>query len=252
MFCPKCGTQNPDGVQLCQNCSSLLPASSTQPQPSTSKTSGLAITCFILALIAPFTCAITILPAIILGIIALVQISKRPQQLKGNGFAIAGISIASVMFFLIIPVMIAILMPALASTRQIAYQMICGENLSGLGKAMMVYTSDNNDRYPAPERWCDLLIEHTDLNKDTLKCPNDEVGPCSYAINKNIENLTVDGAPPDMVLLFEATSGWNQAGGPELLTTDHHYGEGCHILCIDGYVEFVKPQDLEKLKWTPE
>ena len=85
-----------------------------------------------------------------------------------------------------------------------------------------------------------------------LRCRSDNQGPCSYAINKNIENLTFDNAPPDMVLLFEATPGWNQVGGPELLTTEHHYGEGCNILYVDGHVEFVRPQDLDKLKWTPE
>ncbi|MHC4265042.1 MAG: zinc-ribbon domain-containing protein [Planctomycetota bacterium] len=237
MFCPKCGTQNPEGAQICQNCSSPLLTAPTQPQISTAKTSGLAITCFVLALIAPFTCAITILPAIIIGIIALVQISKRPEQIKGNGFAIAGVSIAAVMLFLVIPMLMAVLLPALARTGGVAYRMVCGTNLSGLGKTMLVYTNDNDGN---------------DINERMFSCHGDEQGPCSYAINKNIENLTFDNAPPDMVLLFEATPGWNQVGGPELLTAEHHYGEGCNILYVDGHVEFVRPQDLDKLKWTPE
>jgi len=40
------------------------------------------------------------------------------------------------------------LMPALSRVRQIAYQMICGTNLAGIGKAILVYGQDNEDEYP--------------------------------------------------------------------------------------------------------
>lgn len=48
----------------------------------------------------------------------------------------------------IIALLMAILMPALARVRQIAYRMACGSNLSGIGKAMLLYLYDNNQRYP--------------------------------------------------------------------------------------------------------
>jgi hypothetical protein len=41
-----------------------------------------------------------------------------------------------------------ILMPALARTRQLAFRMTCGTNLSGMGKAMLIYASDYGDRLP--------------------------------------------------------------------------------------------------------
>jgi hypothetical protein len=41
-----------------------------------------------------------------------------------------------------------ILMPALARVRQIAYRMVCGTNLSGLGKACLIYANDNQEEYP--------------------------------------------------------------------------------------------------------
>jgi prepilin-type processing-associated H-X9-DG protein len=76
-------------------------------------------------------------------------------------------------------------------------------------------------------------------------------GPCNYAINKNVEELGTS-SPPDMVLLFETNRpGWCQDGGPEILTTNHHNGEGCNILFVDGHVEFVRTKDLNRLKWTP-
>lgn len=48
----------------------------------------------------------------------------------------------------IIALLMGILMPALAKVRQIAYRMHCGTNLSGIGKAMLVYAQDYDDELP--------------------------------------------------------------------------------------------------------
>jgi len=48
----------------------------------------------------------------------------------------------------IIALLMGILMPALARVRQIAFRMVCGTNLSGLGKAMLIYSNDYEDEYP--------------------------------------------------------------------------------------------------------
>ena len=48
----------------------------------------------------------------------------------------------------IIALLMGILMPALARVRQIAFRMVCGTNLSGIGKAMMIYANDYDDEYP--------------------------------------------------------------------------------------------------------
>ncbi len=53
-----------------------------------------------------------------------------------------------------------------------------------------------------------------------------------------------------MVLLYETHPGWNQVGGPEILTVDNHQGEGCNVLFVDGHVEFVKSPGLPQLRWT--
>jgi hypothetical protein len=41
-----------------------------------------------------------------------------------------------------------ILMPALARVRQVAFRMVCGTNLSGIGKAMLIYANDYDDELP--------------------------------------------------------------------------------------------------------
>jgi prepilin-type N-terminal cleavage/methylation domain-containing protein len=48
----------------------------------------------------------------------------------------------------IIALLMGILMPALARVRQLAFRMTCGSNLSGIGKAMLIYANDNSDEMP--------------------------------------------------------------------------------------------------------
>jgi len=52
--------------------------------------------------------------------------------------------------------------------------------------------------------------------------------------------------------MFETHPGWNQVGGPEILTTDNHQGDGCNVVFVDTHVEFVKARDIEYLKWKPD
>lgn len=247
MKCPKCGTENPDGAQLCRSCSAVLTSTPTQALSAGAKTSGLAIASLVLAILSPFTCLITAIPAIILGIVGLVKISKSGGQLKGNGLAIAGIALP-VVLLPFVALLMGIMMPALARVRQIAFRTVCAKNLEALGKAMLIYASDHDEKYPTPSKWCDLLIEHAEIPKNSFRCPGAPEGPCNYAMNKNIEKLG-PVSPPDMVLLFETEPGWNQFGGPEILTTENHGGEGCNIVYVDLHTEWVKTKDLKDLKW---
>jgi len=48
----------------------------------------------------------------------------------------------------IIALLMGILMPALARVRAVAYRMVCGANLSGIGKAMLIYANDYEDELP--------------------------------------------------------------------------------------------------------
>ena len=48
----------------------------------------------------------------------------------------------------IIALLMGILMPALSRVRQLAFRLTCGTNLSGIGKAMLIYANDYNDELP--------------------------------------------------------------------------------------------------------
>jgi prepilin-type processing-associated H-X9-DG protein len=246
MYCPKCGALNPDHATLCRACGQVMAPS----EPTTgAHVSGWATTALVLGILSAFTCLLTALPAIVVGIVAMVKIGNSNGRLKGVGMAVAGM----VLPFVLLPFMaigMGILMPALARTRQLAVRMTCATNLQELGKAMVLYANDYNDRFPTTSKWCDLLTQYAGVAPQAFQCKGGGgEGPCSYAMNKALEGLGTN-VPPDMVLLFETTPGWNQTGGAEILTVDNHQGDGCNVLFVDTHVEFVKPEGLAKLRWT--
>jgi prepilin-type processing-associated H-X9-DG protein len=127
-------------------------------------------------------------------------------------------------------------------------RMLCGSNLAGLAKTIHIYAYDNNGKYPSVDNWCDLITtqeeEYSDF-KDIFVCRGNRDERCSYAMNPNAE----PNSQSIVVLLFETKGGWNQYGGPELLTTENHPGEGCNIVFNDGHVEFVPKEQFGDLKW---
>jgi prepilin-type N-terminal cleavage/methylation domain-containing protein len=66
----------------------------------------------------------------------------------------------------IIALLMGILMPALARVRQIAFRMVCGTNLSGIGKAMLIYSNDYDDELPRAggrdSEWGNVVWDATD------------------------------------------------------------------------------------------
>jgi len=251
MYCPKCGTENPEEAQVCGSCSSALPIIHQEVRDTDAQTSGLAIASLILGILSFCTFFTTGIVAIVLGIISLVKINKSGGRLKGTGFAIAGIAVPAVSAVFILPLMLGIMIPALVRTQQIAYRMMCGMNLSELGKYMLLYAGDYDEQYPTSSKWCDLLVDYAEINPKTFRCKGAPEGPCNYAMNINVEKLG-KSCPPDMVLAFETRPGWNQTGGPELLTTEYHQDDGCNVLFVDMHVEFVTTRHLKNLRWKPD
>ena len=223
----------------------------TQTAAAQPTTSGMAIASLILGICSFCAGIFTSLPGIILGIISLGKIKKSNGQLKGRGLAIGGIVTASVALVLHIIMIIAILLPALGRVRCSASRLMCGTNLSGLGKAMLIYANDFDEKYPTLENWCDLLVQYADVDENSFIClgakMSGDKGRSHYAINPK----AVPNSPADTVLLFETAGGWNQFGGLELLTAENHYGEGCNIVFCDSHVEFVKKEEFENLRWEP-
>jgi len=131
-----------------------------------------------------------------------------------------------------------------------ARQIGCRVYLRDLLLATSLY-AENNQKYPSPKQWCDIVKSYSDEEYNYFLCPSDKTGPCSYAMNENIP-ADANELPEDLVLLFESAPGWNQTGGVDDVVTDRH-GEnnpGANIAFADGHVEFIKSEDIPNLRWT--
>ena len=107
------------------------------------QTSGMAITSLVLGC-ASFMCWIfTGLPAVILGIVALRQINRSNGRLTGDGLAIGGIVTGGVSCFLILPVMVALLLPAVQAAREAARRSMAMNNLKMISLGLLNYETAN-------------------------------------------------------------------------------------------------------------
>ncbi len=107
--------------------------------------------------------------------------------------------------------------------------------------------------YPDPNYWNDLLLAYHIKAKDVVEqsifkrfmCHNHDEALCDFAMNP----ICTPESPNDVVLLFEADSGWNQHGGSELMVFDHHEPPGCNVLLNDGTARFITPDQIDTLNW---
>ncbi len=183
------------------------------------------------------------LVVVALGISSFIHIRKHPSQLAGKGLALSGIGIAAITF-------VFGSLGVLQGVSELASRITCGSQLAGCGAGLATYAQQEG-KYPSSDKWCDSLIDEDYVVEKTLVCHAaynaGDKGPCHYAINPNCE----PNSPGDMVLLFETKAGWNQQGGPEMLTTENHKDKGSNILFNDGTMKFIRTKELETLKWKP-
>ena len=152
---------------------------------------------------------------------------------------------------IVLTLILNLLIPVLERIKSRSLLYVCRMNIKELGIALQKYSNDHEEQYPTPSKWCDLLIEKTGVRKHKFLCKSareDLIEWSNYAINPEAK----PGSYPDIVLLFETERGWNQAGGPELISIKNHLSldvEGCHVVFNDGSRKFVKPKHIDKLKW---
>jgi hypothetical protein len=164
MNCPKCNRENNDHAQACFYCHSPLsevPAARPRPDVRFSRLAVasvvfglLGLPCFFIyygaatlryippAPIFGILFLISAILAILLGIAALVRIETNYGRLTGRVFAATGIALPVVSVFFVT------FLIALNRPRCVAYRLYCGTNLSGIGKAMLIYAGDYDGELP--------------------------------------------------------------------------------------------------------
>ncbi|MBN1359763.1 MAG: ankyrin repeat domain-containing protein [Sedimentisphaerales bacterium] len=117
-----------------------------------------------------------------------------------------------------------ILMPALARVRQLAFRMTSGTNLSGIGKACLIYANDHEDRLP-PD--LETLVREVQVSPKSLESklkPEGFKGP-SYIY---IAGQTTMMSPRNVVAY----------DNPAFCE------DGVNVLFLDSHVEFMKPDEF--------
>ena len=220
------------------------------------KTSAMAVTSLVLGILGMFSCGITALVGLILGIVALAKIKKSGGRLDGRGLALAG-TIVSGVFLTLIPVMIAIyaamLLPALASAKQKAMEINCVNNEKQLALAVILYSGENTNHFPSAATWCDA-IKTAAGSERIFKCPTaNPASRCDYAFNAKLDGMDLGKVAPQTVMLFESDGGWNANGGRESLPANprHLRGRIYVVAFVDGHVEAVNQSRLSTLRWDP-
>jgi len=212
------------------------------------KTSGLAVTSLVLGILGMFTCGLTALVGLILGIVALVKVKGSKGALKGDGLALAGI-IVSAIFLLMLPVFAAMLLPALAAAKQRAETINCVNNEKQLALAIKIYAGDNNDHFPPAATWCDAIGAGSGK---IFKCPGaNPDSRCDYAFNSKLDGMDESKVNPQTVMIFESDGGWNANGGPELMIGKPRHENIFVVALADGSVWQLRQSQLETLRWDP-
>ncbi len=253
MYCQECGAENPDDAHRCLSCGYEFSHVSAVAASVEAKTSRAAIAALVLGILAFVTCGITALPAIICGIIALVKISGSNGLLKGKGMAITGLVLPGV-FVVLLPVLgifASIMMPAFASARGKALELVCMNKLKQLSLGVHLYIDDNDGEFPTASKWGDLVAEYAGSDRELFRCPGGPEGIYGYAFNKNLEGVDRSKVGGDVVMIFEADAVWNETGVADLATFDRHGRDGCNVGFVDGHIEFVLAERIGELRWTP-
>lgn len=232
----------------------ILPTSdSPPPLPKSSaagerRTSGLAVASLVLGILG--FCGITAIIGLVLGIVAQVKIKRSDGRLQGGGLAIAGICVSAFMLLFSIPLMAALLLPALAKAKQKSSVGQCQDRVKNIALAIQLYADEHDGKYPPAATWSDFIVGYLP-GEENLQCTELKGEKCAYGFNRAVADKPMQSIPPETVVIFEASGGCNYFGGPDAITASPPHGRQYLIGFADGTVRQVREEKVSELRWEP-
>lgn len=139
---------------------------------------------------------------------------------------------------------------AFARAREKAAQTTCLSNVKEICLGIHMYAQDNDERLPLAANWCDATYKYV-KNRNVYPCPLLRGERCGYAYNVRVQGLALRQVahPASTVLCFDATGGWNLAGGAELVAPRHNWGANFGL--ADGHAKWFAEGGVDGLGWDP-
>jgi hypothetical protein len=235
----------------------MPPAPPTDPRWQGASTQpvrqGLAIASMVVGIVGMATSCLPVLGLVglILGIVALVKASRRPREYGGQGFAIAGVCLGGVSLLLcvvVLPMLVAIMLPSFSKARELARRSVCAANLSGTGMALRMYANVNQGQFP-PD--VDPLVAGNFAQPAQFLCPTTDENP-KYAKHTSGGTGSYTASQPIPADLHEMLHscyvyipGQVEDGNPaNVLMYEKkgcHQGEGGNVLFDDYRTEWIEP-----------
>jgi len=115
---------------------------------------------------------------------------------------------------------------SLVSIRRKATQLACGKNVSGLGKAILIYANDHGDKLPPTLE----ALREVEVTEKSMECPAVKTRD-SYVYRGRGLNCSHS---PDLIVLYDKR--------------ENHYGTNHrNVLFLDSRVEWVEEERFQEL-----
>lgn len=133
--------------------------------------------------------------------------------------------------------------PVMKQAKSAAVTTACLSNIKQIGLALMMFLTDNDDKFLVTEANWKTKSEPYIKNMDMYRCPLEPAGSSSYSFNSKLvgKNAAAIQQPAETVMIYEGKGG----------KLDFRH-EGRAVVCFaDGHAKLVNEADAAKLRWSP-
>jgi prepilin-type processing-associated H-X9-DG protein len=163
-----------------------------------------------------------------------------------GGFHSTGFTITEMLAVVaIIIVVLGILLPTLASSRESSKAAQCGNNEHQIGIAFRQFAAERKKNPNASQLLYDLGPYLNGQQDAMYKCPK-ATGPLSYGVNPCVQRLQGESNKVILLDAKEPVVHYDGANSEEWLkqVAPRHYGHSMNVLYYDGHVTMGKPAEL--------